>query len=286
MPLGIFDPALSDLAEKTDAFWGPQSFQDYLTRNKLPKAKTAQYISVNSLEELHPSLRDNDVMALRLGASKDGAGTQFGLVKVKGRLSDFFLIDSQVFEDTIGQTFLPPASYHKLYPFQLIPSASENSLVNYAFASGIISHALQLDKEQEISAPATGTSTYTFTVRPHSCLDSKVIHNNGQVQIDALFVGQKQKKQTLFVLEAKSNVQDRSLAKHKLIYPILAIANRVPPDMTITPVYMKVTKSSDGLHFLVAECTYPDPRATLGGIDELKAIRQSHLVLPLQVAVV
>ena len=282
MPKGIFDQALSDLEKDTLAFWGPKSFQEYLSKNNLPKVNTAQYISVDSLERLNPSLRENDVMVLRLGASK-GKGTQFGLVKVIDRLKDFFLLDAELFGEMVGHTFLPTSSYYKLYPFHLIPSSSETSLVNFAFASGLIHHALGLDREYEVSTPATGSSAYTFKIRPHSELDREIIHNNGQVQVDAIFIGQKEGEQIIFVVEAKVSNKYESIAKHKLVYPMLGIAANVPLDMSISPIYMKVLHDKDGLHFFLVECTYPDPRDRLAGIDELSVVNCHHLIIPQQI---
>jgi hypothetical protein len=282
MSKGIFDPALSDLTGKELAFWGPESFQDYLARNNLPQVRTPDYISIDSLDRLHPSLRENDVMVLRLGMS-EGKGAQFGLAKIQKRLTDFFLIDFEVLKDSKGHTFIPTSSYYTLYPFHLIPSSSETSLVNFAFASGLIHHALDMERKQEISIPATGSTTYSFTVRPHSSLEQKIAHNKGQVQVDAIFLGQRDGKQMIFVLEAKVSKKFESLAKHKLVYPILGIAANIPIDMSIIPIYMKVLHDKDGLHFFVVECSFPDPRKRLAGIDELNVVKCHHLIIPQQI---
>lgn len=278
MPL--FDTALAELAGKRLAFWGPKSFRDFLASQGISENnKTAQYISVDSLEGLHPSLRANNVMVLRLGAS-EGLGTQFGLVKAEGRLSDFFLIDSEVFCDTEAETFRPSISEDKLMPFRLLPTMSETGLVNFAFASGLLAHALRLDDEHSVSAQATGASTFTFDVRLHSELDVVIRHKGGQVQIDSLFVGRRQGREIMFVLEAKSNPTHKSLAKHKLVYPLLALVHRVPADMPIVPVYLKVSKAHAGLRFSVAECVFPDTRKTLAGINELRTGHSTRLIVP------
>ena len=56
-------------------------------------------------------------------------------------------------------------------------------------------------------------------------------HNRGQVEIDSLFIGRRRGEDVLFLLEAKQS--DRSLAKHKLVYPALAVADKVPADIAI-----------------------------------------------------
>jgi hypothetical protein len=275
-----FDVALAELKGRQLAFWGPKSFRGYLAAQGISENnKTAQFISVDSLERLHPSLRANDVMVLRLGAS-DELGTQFGLVKVEGRLADFFLVDSAVFGNAEAETFLPSVDADKLMPFRLLPAMSETGLVNFAFASGLLAHALRLDDEHSMSAQATGASIFTFDVRPHSDLDVVVRHKGGQVQVDALFVGRRQGRKTMFVLEAKSSPAHKSLAKHKLVYPVLALADRVSVEMPIVPVYLKVSKVQAGLRFSVAECSFPNPRKALAGINELRAEHSASFVVP------
>lgn len=278
--MSLFDSALAELTGQQLAFWGPKSFRAYLAAQGISENnKTAQYISVDSLERLHPSLRLKDVMVLRLGAS-EGLGTQFGLVKAESRLSDFFLVDSEVFGDAEAQTFVPSINADKLMPFRLLPAMSETALVNFAFASGLLAHALRLDDEHSMSAQATGASTFTFDVRPHSDLDVVVRHKGGQVQVDSLFVGERQGWKTLFVLEAKSNTTHKSLAKHKLVYPLLALASGIPADMPVVPVYLKVMKTGAGLRFSVAECAFPNPLKALASINELRVEHTVSLLVP------
>ena len=56
-----------------------------------------------------------------------------------------------------------------------------------------------------------------------------------------------------FVLEAKTN-SNTTLSKHKLVYPILSIANSVPLDIKIVPVYMKSIEHKEFFEFKIAEC--------------------------------
>jgi hypothetical protein len=281
MSKGIFDPAISELPDKPVGFWGPESFQNYLDKNKIRDKKTAAHISVDSLQKLDKSLRKNDIMVLRLGKSKDRRSTQFGLAKVSGKLNDFFIIDKDIFNRVTSRVFQPKTSKQALYPFVLFPSTSETGFVNYAFASGIIKYALHLDSDQETIMPLTWKRNYTFELKPHTRL-KPVTHRNGQVEIDSLFVGKRKNKYSLFIIEAKSD-KTSSLAKHKLVYPILSILSKtkkIPVDMAIIPIYMRIIEETDVLHFLIAECNYPNPRIRLEGIDKLKVVNSTHLIVP------
>lgn len=275
----IFKPALDAISDRNLAIFGPTSFQGYLRKYNLPSTSTARSISIDSYERLPSILKKNHTMVLRLGSSLDRKGTQFALVKVKDHLDDFFLIDHEIFTNKEGSTFLPAVNMRQLFAYQVLPAFSETSLVNLGLASGLVSCALGIDKSKTVLAPATGRSTFTFRLRAHSHLQEVLIHNRGQVEIDALFVETRGGKETLFVLEAKKD-KDASLAKHKLVYPLLAVANHVPKDISIVPVYMKVLRCRDGLHFHVIECEFPDPRRNLRAISDLMAKNHSHLILP------
>jgi len=279
MAKDIFKPALRQLADKSQGIFGPFSFQDYLKEHGLPASGTAESISIDSYERLPNDLKDNDTMVLRLGESK-GTGTQFCLVKSKGCLGDFFLIDNDVFSDKEGSTFLPSASIRQLFAYQLLPALSESSFVNLGLASGLISFALGLSDQGGLAAPATGRSSFSFKLKAHTSLPDELEHRNGQVEIDALFVGTRNGKEALFIVEAKSNKSDKSLAKHKLVYPILAIAKDLPKDMPIVPVYVKIVEGPEGLHYHVVECGFPDPRKERRSLNELTAKAHTHLILP------
>ncbi|MDP9313213.1 MAG: hypothetical protein M3R24_20405 [Chloroflexota bacterium] len=275
----IFTPALDTLHNQNNCLFGPMSFQHYLLQHQLGTAKTAQSISIDSLERLHPELRQNDTMVIRLGATTGGTNTQFALAKVQGRLKDFFLFDNAL-EHRSATTFLPTVGFRQLYPYQLLAPYSETSLVNLGFASGLISTALRLDESETLTIPATGQSTFTFRLRPHSLFDTVLDHNNGQVQVDALFLGKRGNKEYLFVLEAKTRSADRSLAKHKLVYPILALARQVPHDIPIIPVYLKVFHAVEGLIYHVVECNFPNHRDHICALDELQPVNYTALILP------
>ena len=283
----IFAPALATLQSQDRAFFGPYSFKDYLREYEFStRLKTPEHISIDHFEKLPRSLRDSDTMILRLGEAgsrasgrdSDGTGTQFGLVRVEGQLESFFLFDSKLFEKVPLETFLTPAGQHQLFPFYLLRSTSEANLVNFAFASGLISKALNLDANQEVIIPSTGRSRYSFSFRPHTTIDRVVEHVKGQVEIDSLFVSKRNNIQSLFVLEAKVGEKYKSLAKHKLLYPILSILKDVPIDMPIIPIYLKFILDDEGLHFKMAEC-HIDVKKQIA-LDQLSSGVCRHLVIP------
>jgi hypothetical protein len=91
------------------------------------------------------------------------------------------------------------------------------------------------------------------------------------VEIDALFVGRRDGLDHLFVLEAKQS--GAALANHKLLYPIMALAAGVPPDMPIVPVYLRAERQPGGYLFTIAECRCPDPRDGPLALDALEVER-------------
>ena len=281
MPAGLFAPALKQLPEGGPGVFGPVSFRAYLEQNGLPAADTAASISVNALEALDPGLRAAQAMVLRLGRATDGKGTAFALVRSRGGLADFFLDDEEVFRQASPSTYLPEMSVRALYPYQLLASVTESSLVNLAFASGLLGQALGLDKPYPTAAPATGHGTHTFAFRAHADLEPVFWHTAGQVEVDAVFLAQRQGRECLFVLEAKAGAAARTLAKHKLVYPMLALAPRVPVDIPIVPVYLRATLAPNEVRYQVAECAFPDPRKGVACLADLVPRETAHLAVPL-----
>lgn len=149
---------------------------------------------------------------------------------------------------------------------------SETSLVNLGLATGLVGRALGLSDEKVYIGTATCQAAFTFSLKLHSEDVSMYLHNRGQIEIDSMFVADRNGHPTLFVVEAKSDTTHLSLSKHKLVYPILAISDRVPPDIPIVPVYVKVYEVDDFWHFHIVECSFPDPRESLPAINDLRAI--------------
>lgn len=247
----------------------------------MKKTATATNISIDYYEKLNPLLREFDTMVFRLGSSPNGTGTQFALFQGNGnQLRDFFLFDDEIFARSDSNFFKPKLDPIRLLPYKILPSLSESSLVNLGLSCGLIGEALGFRNTFISAIPATTKSTFTFPLKLHRSIDQVFVHNNGQIEIDALLVENKEGQNTLFVIEAKHGTNYRTLAKHKLVYPVLALAERVPKDIPIVPVYIKIQKLEDAWHYHIAECNFPDPRYSIRAIDELRVGKYSHWILP------
>lgn len=273
----VFDPALREMAENGLEVLGPVPFQHYIETFKLQSARTWHYVSVDSLDRLSPELKDAGVMVFRLGSRVGVTGTHFGLAKYKHSWSDFFLDDKELLSRAEIQVFLPNVSARRLFSFQLLPKLTETSLVNLAVGSGLLQHALGLGEPHEQVVPATGQSTFTFKISPTSNLATPWEHINGQVEVDALFVGRRNGKECLFLVEAKAGNPNGTLAKHKLCYPIAALRTELPSYIDIIPIYLKTWPETDGQHFLIAECSSGNNSIVV--ISDLSPINVTHMVL-------
>lgn len=259
-------------------YFGPTEFLQYCKDiNFKPKGTTAQYISLDFYEKLPKELKENEAMVLRMGG---GQKTNFVLFKTDNSLKNFFLDDESIFSNLEPRTFMPKVEMRELIPYYLMPTRSETTFVNFALSTGVFHKALGLDGNTKITMPATGKSTFTFDVKVHSSIDHVFQHNSGQVEIDGIFLGQKNGEDCLFVLEAKNKDSNTTLSKHKLVYPILSIGNSVPLDIKIVPVYMKSIEHKEFFEFKIAECFYEDPRTELKGIDELKVVEKNIFRVP------
>jgi len=138
-------------------------------------------------------------------------------------------------------------------------------------------YAIGLDDSGDFCVPATGQSTFSFNFKPRSDLPDVWHHENGQVEIDALFVGRRSGREQLFLVEAKTGRPNGSLAKHKLCYPLFALRSFVPDYIEIVPLYLKSWSENDGRHFLVTECAFP--AGGLTSISSMEPVRVFHGVL-------
>ena len=199
-------------------------------------------------------------------------------------MEEFFLLDDKLFGEESVETYLPEASAFELFPYQLLGTPQEMGAVNLAVASGLLGYALDLDEPRPRVAPATGRSTYSFKFRPHSAYDVEFSHQRGQVETDAVFFGRRNKRWTLFVIEAKISSdrapkQSRSLSKAKLAYAVAALGSKpVPSDVAVVPVYMRVEKAAGRLLYSIAECAIDDVRRP--AVDSVSVIRSRRLALP------
>lgn len=178
------------------------------------------------------------------GAPRGQRNTDFALAQCVKGWDDYFLIDELIFGGVPVEPFVPPVSMRHLLPFLLLPAFSETSFVNLAIASGVLAHALGIDQGDLPHAPATGQSTFSFDVIPHPDLGVKWAHSQGQVEIDAVVTARRNGSECLFVVEAKSGLANESLAKHKLVYPVMALQTRVPGYLPVVPVYLKAHRDA------------------------------------------
>jgi hypothetical protein len=263
---------------QSDTF-GPCCFQAYRKEHGLGRIDTASAISVDHLSRLSSALRDHDLMVFRLGSRPGTRGTWFALARAVNGYGDYFLFDDAAFSDGSAEVFTPTVPARQLAGYQYLPTLTETSSVNLAIASGLLNAALGLDPDVAPVAPATGASTFDFTVVPHSGLGVEWPHLKGQVEIDAVVTGKRAGRDVVFVIEAKQGDGYRDLAKHKLTYPVSAVASRVPPEVGIVPVYMKIRQVGPKLEFNICECEWPDPRNSVAGVDQLVATRSTTFVL-------
>lgn len=273
---GIFTPALQELKESGSLLWGPCNFQKYLARIGR-SADTARYISVDAYEDLARELRDAETMVLRLGTSSQGRGTDFLLVQGTSVREQFYLDDHDFL--SVSTEYIEPTIEHaQLYPFEVLPKLSEYALLSLVIASGALGQVLGLGLTEII--PASGHFTADFHVRPLNALSTTYFHRQGQVEVDALFYGVRAGSPVLVVVESKRESGMRSLAKHKLVYPLLALSPKV--NIPIIPVYVRLNVQSIAplcIEMQTMECTFPQISAAL---EDLKPVRVTRHVVQLR----
>jgi hypothetical protein len=250
----IYNKLIEEFQQSEHLVTEPQSFREYSESATGKSYEPWPYISIDAVTSLRAELRAANMMVLRLGARSNGRGSFFSLVKPKTAITDFFFEDDKLFRALTPDLFLPEVSIRSLFPFQLLPKVTETSVVNLALASGLLPHALGVQKSDALIIPATGQSTFTFEFRPRGDSHEKLLHADGQVEIDAVFVAKRDGKECLFVVEAKHGRKFESLAKHKLLYPVLSLIPKIPSSMPIVPVYLRSIKKDDGIEFYIAEC--------------------------------
>lgn len=275
----MFDRAIKEMENTGKVIGKPRSFQEYAAETNSGNSRTAQYISINSIKDLTSELKISGYMVFRLGSPKGSRNTEFALAKAVESWSDYFFIDKDIFAAHELEVFLPSASIRSLFAYQLLPTLTETSLVNLAMASGLLIEALGIEKDNNQIIPAAGQSSFTFHFQPTSHCSDVLTHNQGQLEIDALFVGKRNGKECLFVIEAKSGKEFDSLAKHKLLYPMLALRNNTPAYMEVVPVYLRTIRKEGYIEFNIAECSIPRNNGVFGALSELKTEKISRFSL-------
>ena len=199
----IFTPALDAMANHASETFGPESFSDYRARHGLPRSgQTASLISIDRLQKLRPELKEATTMVFRLGASDKGTGTAFALSRLRNDWTDFFLYDATLCQSETVQPelFMSNISSRQLFAFQLLPKLTETSFVNLAIATGLLAEALKIDHPATPLLPGTGQSCFSFNVSAYDSRCPTWAHRNGQVEVDAIFVGRRQNRETLFLV--------------------------------------------------------------------------------------
>lgn len=273
----VFGRLIRELEQRDIYYSEPQSFQNYSGI----RDRTASYISVQDVDSLKPELRKAGYMVFRLGLRLDNPTTHFGLAKLKrdDEWTEYFLFDKDIFNEVEPEIFLPNVSVRQLFAFNLLSKLAENSLINLAISSGLLASALGIESSESLAAPASGQGNFTFEFKASSDAPEWQ-HVAGQVEIDALFVGRQNNRETLFVIEAKTSKDFKSLAKHKLVYPILGLRERIPGCIPIVPVYIRAIKSEHKreIDFYIAICNKLSDTKIIA-INELEVIKVKHFVL-------
>lgn len=270
----LYDLLISEFADTPAQVTEPRSFREYSEQATGKSMEPWPNISIDAISGLRAELKTANMMVLRLGSRPGAKGSYFSLVKPKSTISEFFFDDEALFKALSPELYLPEVSIRSLFPFQLLPKVTETSVVNLALASGLLPHALSVQKSDALIVPATGQSTFTFEFRPRGDCPDTLLHADGQVEIDAVFVAKRDDKECLFVVEAKNGRKFESLAKHKLLYPVLSLLPKIPASMPIIPVYLRSIKKDDGIEFFIAECPAVTRESALSlALDQLAPSR-------------
>jgi hypothetical protein len=258
-PTKVFTYKIDEMEKAGIGYSEPESFSEYKKKYPIPKSmRTADCISVQTQDKMKWDLREYGYMVFRLGRREENdQETYFALAKLRNKSdwSEYFLLDQELFDGIEGELFLPNVSIRQLFAFNLLSELTENSLINLAISSGLMASALEIETSESLAAPASASGVFDFRFKPNP--DAPIWdHRRGQVEIDALFVGRRGKQEILFVIEAKTSPKLESLAKYKLIYPILALQDKIPDCIQVIPVYLRVVKQEGKkeIDFYIAEC--------------------------------
>jgi hypothetical protein len=182
-----------------------------------------------------------------------------------------------------GDRYVSSASQQDLFSFSIMPKLTENTLLSLGLATGVIQAGLGMDSEEPIPSPSEANGSYKFEIKnPHN--SENFIHD-GQVEIDTVVFGKMNGEYTLFVIEGKEGKPSTTLAKHKLAYPVMALASEgnIPEYINIVPAYVRAWQDvkNNSIHYCVAtfemDC---NPRNSPADLAELKLTgNPKHLYL-------
>ena len=284
----MFELAIKELIESNSYIGEPEPFQSYLKRTgidlSINSSRTANLISIYSIKGLHKQLREAKCTVFRLGSPKGQTYTNFALARVYKDWSDYFLIDDKIFIGEPEEYLIKDISKN-LDLYKLLPSFSESSLVNFSLSSGLLFDFLGIRNDKSIF-PVNSRGNYTFNFKPLSHSDKVLTHHNGSVEIDSFFIAKRNNKKHLFIVEAKmiktgrgSGIQHKSLAKHKLLYPILSMKDKISENLIVTPIYIRFIQNKKKnspdyrkLTIKIVECKLPRVNNSFGSLDELKPV--------------
>lgn len=261
--MSIFDKIITDAKSGGWQYTSESiNFQEYRRQSNPQLSSSApRYISIQDYEHLIGLAPSGLEMVLRMGRGN------FVLLRgpTQDSIKDFFLLDDDIFQAAPPVNFPVIDFDGNLLSFKLLSTLSEANAVNLALASGLLGHALGLDEPFPKIAPATGMSSYSFYVRPNQEVSKVWFYDRGSVEIDTCFIAKRNGRASLFILEAKSSKKaqvdrDSSLAKHKIVYPIMSLSKYVPKEIDICPVYLRSWMEDGYPHYSIVECNYPDPR--------------------------
>ena len=84
-----------------------------------------------------------------------------------------------------------------------------------------------------------------------------------------MFLGERDGEKCLFLMEAKNSKGLKSLAKHKLFYPLRSLEDLVA--YRIIPIYLRTVRAENGIDFYIAECTLGAGNQKNAALSELVA---------------
>ena len=223
---------------------------------------------------------------------RTGRGT-FSLVRATNKVEADFFVSSRQPKPREVETFLPDLSFSEWYQFHLLGSLIEANAVQLAIATGLLGHALGLDRPWPRVTPATSHASYRFAFAPLTARPGCRFDYEGQVEIDAAFLARRDGRWCFFVIEAKHSEKPYALAKLKLGYAMAALAARevvgaeavgrapIPHDIPFVPVVLRSWSEGGRAVYEVVECAPCRPDA-LPALDGIKAVARRFLAVPLR----
>jgi len=250
-------------------YFGRTSFIEYTGI----KNKTAEYISIDTYEKFKikhgylisvtpfPTSPSYSWYVLRLGQG------HFGMVECDDVKTEYFVHDEDLFPN-IGEEY--SSSARDLFVYSLT-KRNEATLIELGLATGIIQHGLGMDSEGPVQS-SNPRGRYKFDIMNPNAQDPFLF--DGQLEIDSVFTGKVDSENMLFVMEAKEGAPKSSLAKHKFVYPAIALASNgeIPKDYKIVPCYVRSWENpqDNTIHYCIAKFNLPeDPRIGLVDISRV-----------------